>query len=111
MNNVFKVVVFTVFSALAIHVQANEHHHDHGLTAAEQSQAVHATGVVKSIDRESKKVTIAHDPVPALNWPAMTMRFTITPRTQLNAIKPGDNVTFNFIQQGNLSLLQDIKAQ
>lgn len=38
----------------------------------------------------------------------MTMRFTITPQTQLNAVKPGDKVSFTFIQQGNLSLLQDI---
>lgn len=38
----------------------------------------------------------------------MTMRFTITPQTQLGAVKPGDKVAFTFIQQGNLSLLQDI---
>lgn len=41
----------------------------------------------------------------------MTMRFTITPQTQLNNVKDGDNVDFTFVQQGNLSLLQDIRAQ
>ena len=38
----------------------------------------------------------------------MTMRFTITPQTQLNDIKTGSKVAFTFVQQGNLSLLQDI---
>lgn len=110
MNNLFKAVVVTVFSVLAAHVQASEHHHD-GMIAAEHSPVVSATGVVKAIDGESKKVTIAHEPIPALNWPAMTMRFTLTPQTQLNGITPGDSVTLHFVQQGNLSLLQDIKRQ
>lgn len=114
MNTVFKAVVFAVFSTLAINAQANEHHHGDmmgAMPAAEQSPTVSASGVVKSVDMESKKVTIEHGPIPALNWPAMTMRFTITPQTQLNGIKAGDNVAFTFIQQGNLSLLQDIKSQ
>ncbi|EGT4254518.1 copper-binding protein [Citrobacter amalonaticus] len=114
MNTVCKAAVFAIFSTLAINAQANEHHHGDmmsAMPAAEQSPVVSATGVVKGIDRESDKVTIEHGPIPALNWPAMTMRFTITPQTQLNDIKPGDNVAFTFIQQGNLSLLQDIKSQ
>ncbi|STG53571.1 cation efflux system protein [Escherichia coli] len=38
------------------------------------------------------------------------MRFTITPQTKMGEIKTGDKVAFNFVQQGNLSLLQDIKV-
>ncbi|MGQ7140150.1 cation efflux system protein CusF [Escherichia sp. SS-MK2] len=69
-----------------------------------------AAGVVKGIDLESKKITIHHDPIAAVNWPEMTMRFTITPQTKMSEIKTGDKVAFNFVQQGNLSLLQDIKV-
>lgn len=114
MNTVLKAVVLAIFSTLTINAQASEHHHSDmtsAMPAAEQSPAVSATGVVKGIDTENHKVTIEHGPIPALNWPAMTMRFTFTPQTQLNNIKPGDNVAFTFIQQGNLSLLQDIKSQ
>lgn len=32
-------------------------------------------------------------------------------QTQLNNVKDGDSVDFTFVQQGNLSLLQDIRAQ
>ncbi|EPV9031969.1 Cu(+)/Ag(+) efflux RND transporter periplasmic metallochaperone CusF, partial [Shigella flexneri] len=55
-------------------------------------------------------ITIHHDPIAAVNWPEMTMRFTITPQTKMSEIKTGDKVAFNFVQQGNLSLLQDIKV-
>lgn len=111
MNNLVKAVVFTVFTALAANVQANEHHHGDMMPTAEQSQVISATGVVKAIDMESKKITIEHGPIAALSWPAMTMRFTITPQTQFSDIKAGDKVAFSFVQQGNLSLLHDIKAQ
>jgi len=78
---------------------------------APPAQAVSASGEVKAIDPDTHKVTIAHGAIPALNWPAMTMRFTITPQTRLGAVKPGDQVDFTFIQQGNLSLLQTIHAK
>ncbi|VDR30080.1 Cation efflux system protein CusF precursor [Raoultella terrigena] len=112
MNHVAKTVIFgLLLSAAASGTQAAEHQHGEMMPAAPaagQAQAISAIGEVKTIDMESKKVTIDHDAIPALSWPPMTMRFTITPQTRLNAIKPGDKVAFTFIQQGNLSLLQDI---
>ncbi|RLY70566.1 Cu(+)/Ag(+) efflux RND transporter periplasmic metallochaperone, partial [Escherichia coli] len=93
---------------IGFNAQANEHHHE---TMSEaQPQVISATGEVKGIDLESKKITIHHDPIAAVNWPEMTMRFTITPQTKMSEIKTGDKVAFNFVQQGNLSLLQDIKV-
>ncbi|MDK2362501.1 copper-binding protein [Citrobacter freundii] len=67
-----------------------------------------ATGVIESIDTENKKITIKHEPIPAVNWPAMTMRFTQISDTRADDIKPGDKVAFTFVQQGNLSVLRDI---
>lgn len=110
MNTVSKAAIVSVFSLMAFYAQAGEHHHGDMPTAG-QSQVVSASGVVKAIDNDSHKITIAHEPVPALNWPAMTMRFTLTPQTRLTAISPGDKVAFTFIQQGNLSLLQTIQRQ
>lgn len=83
----------------------------HEQPAAAQAQSISGKGVIKAIDMDNKKITIAHEAIPAVNWPPMTMRFTITPQTQLNNVKDGDSVDFTFVQQGNLSLLQDIRAQ
>ncbi|XPE53273.1 copper-binding protein [Shigella flexneri] len=56
-------------------------------------------------------MTIHHDPIAAANWPEMTMRVHHhSTRHQWLEIKTGDKVAFNFVQQGNLSLLQDIKV-
>lgn len=60
-------------------MSGHEHHMmagDHSMHMAAQSPAVQAVGVVKAIDAANGKVTIEHEPIAALQWPAMTMRFT-----------------------------------
>ncbi|SQA96815.1 Cation efflux system protein CusB precursor [Cedecea neteri] len=48
-------------------------------------------GVVKAVSAEA--ITIAHHPIPALNWGAMVMPFALKSPTNL---KPGDSVMFSF---------------
>ncbi len=106
-----KAALLGLFSVVMLNAQANEHQHGDMMNmapAAQQEQVISATGVIESIDAESKKITIKHDPIPAVNWPAMTMRFTQVADTRADDIKPGDKVAFTFVQQGNLSVLRDI---
>ncbi len=63
------------------------------------SAAHTVVGVVKAIDTKAGKVTIAHEPVKSLNWPAMTMAFKITEQ-QAAGIKPGQRVNFEFEAKG-----------
>lgn len=46
-------------------------------------------------------ITLAHGPVPALNWPAMTMRFGVASPDVAKRIAPGDAVSFRFVQRGD----------
>ncbi len=89
-------------------------HHDMAMANAEatpEQQIIHASGVVKEIDLVNKKITIAHDAIPAVGWPEMTMRFTFTSQDDsINALTVGAAVNFSFIQQGNISLLQTINV-
>ena len=39
------------------------------------------TAVVKAVDATNDKVTLAHEPVEGLNWPAMTMGFSVKNKT------------------------------
>lgn len=51
------------------------------------------------IDRISGlSVTIAHEPVPAINWPAMTMTFRLATPALSQGFKSGDRVRFRFDQ-------------
>jgi Cu(I)/Ag(I) efflux system membrane fusion protein len=67
------------------------------LRAAESrmGEATHkATGKVSEVDAAGGTVEIEHEPIPALQWPSMTMQFKAQDRKQLAALKPGDRVQF-----------------
>lgn len=77
-------------------------------TAMEVS-GVSAEGVVKAIDTEKHLVAIAHGPIPAMSWPAMTMSFNAT-IIQLESLKAGDKVEFWFRTDGNTASIVSIMA-
>ena len=56
-------------------------------------------GTVKNVDSSKGTVTIAHDPVNSLNWPAMTMEFEVRDKAQLAPLKPGRKVEFEFVEE------------
>ena len=75
------------------HGQDHSAHAGHAAPAAAGS--VEGTGVVKKIDAKSGSVTIAHDPIKALNWPAMTMPFKVADKALLAKVKVGAKVRFD----------------
>ena len=113
MRNSLKAVVFGAIAVtFSAGLQAEVHQHE-AMSAAHEGaaeQVITGTGIVKDIDLTNKKVTISHEAIPAIGWPAMTMRFTfIEADDSINALKVGSHVDFSFVQQGNLSLLKSIK--
>ena len=58
-----------------------------------------ASGKVEAVDTTAGTVTIAHGPVEALKWPAMTMAFKASPE-QLASVKAGQQVEFEFEAKG-----------
>lgn len=52
-------------------------------------------------------VTLAHQPVPDLNWPAMTMGFTTVPEIELGEFAVDDTVRFEFhqLEDGSFEIL------
>lgn len=77
--------------------------HTHcGMSSATKAQdAIYkATGSITRVDRAAGNVTIAHDPIAELKWPAMTMRFGVRDKGLLERLSPGKKVEFQFVQQG-----------
>lgn len=74
---------------------SHEHHHD---TAMQQATTTYVgTGVLKSVNAKDGKVQIAHEPIAELDWPSMTMWFTL--REPLpKSLKTGDAVRFEMMQ-------------
>lgn len=53
-------------------------------------------GIIRKVTPTA--VTIAHHPIPALNWPAMTMQFAQPVSHPLTAQSVGEEVDFTFIE-------------
>ena len=78
--------------------------------AAEKRSVYTTSGVIQSVDDAAKKAVITHEPVPALDWPAMTMGFVFEDASLLEGLKAGDKVRFDFYTHGNTYVVVDIEA-
>jgi len=67
------------------------------------------TGVVKDINSRDGVVTLAHEPIRSLNWPAMTMGFKVKDKVLLDKVKPGDKVEFTLVQAGKDYVITSVK--
>lgn len=57
-------------------------------------------GIIRSLNPQQSQVTVAHEPIPALRWPAMTMTFTIRDQALLRGFTRGDPVQFELERRG-----------
>jgi Cu(I)/Ag(I) efflux system membrane fusion protein len=53
-------------------------------------------GVIEALSGD--QITISHEPVPAIGWPAMTMTFKLGSPTLARGFKVGDRIAFGFEQ-------------
>ena len=74
----------------------------------QQAQVANAEGTIKAIDTTKHTVTISHGAVPAVQWPPMTMAFSVTEK-QLAGLIVGDRVSFSFRQEGGKATIFSIK--
>jgi len=65
-------------------------------SAAEMPQ-VSGTGRVTAVQPKENRITLAHDPIPEIGWPAMTMGFATRTGAAEN-LHPGDHVEFTMMK-------------
>ncbi len=65
-----------------------------GANQPKPAQLATSRGMVESIDAANGLVTIRHQPIPELSWPAMTMTFKVTPPSMLRGLQRGSRVEF-----------------
>ncbi len=63
-------------------------------TGGKDEGLVVALGRVTALDPKARQVTLDHDPVPELDWPAMTMAFALADELPLEAFQVGSQVRF-----------------
>ena len=80
-----------------------------GTASADAASTHTATGTVESISGD--QVTVAHEPIETLQWPAMTMAFPVQDAAVLSGIKPGDRVSFVVAKTGDATTITSISKQ
>lgn len=77
---------------------------------APTASVVHkAMGTVKKVDAKGGVVTLAHEPIKSLNWPAMTMGFKVKDKMLLDKLTDGKKVEFEFMQDDKDYVVTGVK--
>ena len=70
----------------------------------------HGVGVVQSVDTAAGRVTIAHEPIKELNWPAMTMGFKVSDPALLQNVAVGKKVEFMLKGKDMSAVITELKV-
>lgn len=95
-----------VFAATSVAVPAAMAHE--GEVHAPVPQAAEGKGTVKAIDAKAGTITIAHGPMPALKWPAMTMKFKVENTSVLKDVTVGKKIHFVLKNVGGKPVVSQI---
>lgn len=78
------------------------------MQAAKPTQA-QGVGIVKAIDTAKGTITLQHQAIAAIGWPAMTMPFKLASPDLLKHVKVGDKVRFTLRPDGMASTVMSIE--
>ena len=73
------------------------------------AMAVMGMGVVREVLADEARIKLTHDPIPALEWPEMTMFFNVAEDVDLSAFKPKDKVHFELEETTHGYVIKAIK--
>ena len=79
-------------------------------SAEDKKPSIEGKGIIKTINASTHTLTLQHEPIPALNWPEMTMDFPIAKQVDFNFFKVGDHIQFSLEKdKENRFVIIDIK--
>ena len=66
-------------------------------------------GEVRRVDKDARKITLRHGPMPRLDMPAHTMVFQVKDPAMLDQVKVGDKVRFHAEKLGGAFTITEIR--
>ncbi|HED15242.1 MAG TPA: efflux RND transporter periplasmic adaptor subunit [Gammaproteobacteria bacterium] len=75
---------------------------------AGEPEQVSGSGVIESMMPAHGMLTLRHEPIDELGWPAMTMDFLTADGVNLSELKPGDSVMFTLNKQDDKYVITTI---
>lgn len=68
--------------------------------AKTKTQGTLADGEIRKVDRDAKKITLRHGPIPSIDMGPMTMVYQVKDPAMLDKVKTGDKVKFDAEKSG-----------
>ena len=97
-----RIALFSLMALFTVSSQAQETMSAHDMSqmpgmSMDQSQKTYPlNGRVVAVDVANQQVTLEHDAVTELNWPAMTMPFKVADAKLLQGLQPGQTIMAMF---------------
>lgn len=66
-------------------------------------------GMVDAVDKTKGIVTLSHEPIASLGWPAMTMDFAVDDKALFRKLVMGKKVQFQFVKQHNRYVVTGVR--
>jgi Cu/Ag efflux protein CusF len=107
-----RLAVAVLFASLALPAMAQMKDMEMKMEKGAKKSEVkshHAIGVVKSANAEKGTVSVDHEPVASMKWPAMNMNFKAKDKKALQGLKPGQKIEFDFEQHGKDYVITRVK--
>lgn len=73
------------------------------------SADIEAWGVIEAISVH--EITLSHEPIPALDWPAMTMAFPVAAEVKTAGLKVGQRVRFTLVKGVDTPTITAVRLQ
>ncbi len=78
--------------------------------SASASASASAVGVITAIDTKENLITINHEAISAIHWPAMTMAFKVADPGLLNDLNVGQQIKFDLKSENGNFIVTTIKT-
>ncbi len=98
-----------VLAAPAFAQSTGAHVAPHGAQQLAQAAPL-VDGEIRKVDKDAKKLTIRHGPIPNLDMDSMTMVFQVKDPAMLDQLKAGDKVRFSAEKLGGAFTVTKIEA-
>ncbi len=80
------------------------------MTMESEAESAKGSGTVTAVDAAAGTVTLDHEPMPEIGWPAMTMSFTADPAL-LAGLARGDKVAFDLTVEHGAGTITALSKQ
>jgi Cu(I)/Ag(I) efflux system membrane fusion protein len=74
----------------------------------DQLQHITAAAVVRGVMAGDRTLRLEHDPIPELDWPAMTMNFSVHDTVEIDDLREGQNIHFGMVQDGDRWVIDQV---